>query len=120
MNCETAESDPPLAQAERTGDGEEPPLLLHVKVRCFNAACESALSARTRITAEIGPQSGAIPSYSYIEPCTAALWDEHGPAGSTVFATRWNIGQLPGVTQPVTLVGSPFYIYEDSLLARGG
>jgi hypothetical protein len=62
MNCETAESDPPLAQAERTGDGEEPPPLL-----CFDAACGCALSPRTRITTEIGPQSGTIQAYSYTE-----------------------------------------------------
>jgi hypothetical protein len=55
MDCNTAESDLPLTQAERTEDGEEPPLLLH-----FNAACGCVLSPRTQITIEIGPQPGTI------------------------------------------------------------
>ena len=115
MDGKTVESDPPLTQAERTGDGEEPPPLLH-----FNAACGCALSPCTRINTEIGPQSGTIQSYSYTEPCTAVLWDfgtaapyYRAPAGSVVFAIRWNIGQLPGVIQleklaTMTPVGSPF------------
>jgi len=65
MDCNTAESDLPLTQAERTGDGEEPPPLLH-----FNAACGCAPSPRTRITtesrsrfkAQSGPQSAFRPN----------------------------------------------------------
>jgi hypothetical protein len=108
MDCKTAESDLPLTQAERTGDGEEPPPLLH-----FNAARGCTFSPRTQITIEIGPQSGIISSYLYTEPCTAALWDDRAPVGSVALAIRWNIGQPSGVTQPekpatVTSVGGPF------------
>ena len=81
MDCKTAESDLPLTQAERMGDGEEPPPLPR-----FNVAYGCALSPRTRITTEIGPQSGTIQSCSYTESCTAALWDDRAPAGSVVFA----------------------------------
>jgi hypothetical protein len=49
-------------QTERTGDDEEPPPLLHL-----NATYGGVLSPRTRITTEIGPQSGTIQSHSYIE-----------------------------------------------------
>ena len=87
MNRGTAEPDLPLTQAERRGDGEEPPPLLH-----FNAACRCAFSPRTRITTEVDPQSGTISSYSYTESCTAALWDDYAPMGSAVLAIRWNIG----------------------------
>ena len=87
MDCETAESDLPLMQAEQMGDGEEPPPLLP-----FNATYGCALSSRTRITTEIGPQSGTIPPYSYTESCTAARWDDHAPMDSAVPAIRWNIG----------------------------
>ncbi len=87
MSCGTAESDLPLTQAERTGDGEEPPPLLHL-----NGACGCAPSPRTRITTEIGPQSGTIQPYSYTAPCTAALWNDHAPMDSAVLAIRWNIG----------------------------
>ena len=95
MDCKKAESDLPLMQAERTEDGEEPPLLLH-----FNAACRRAFSPRTRTTTKIGPQSGTIQTYPYTESRTAALWDDRAPVGSVVFAIRWNIGQPLGVTQP--------------------
>ena len=86
MNCETAESDLPLMQAERTEDCREPQSLLNV-----NAAYSCALLPRTRIIIEIGPQSGIIQTCPHTESCTAALWYVRISVGSVAFAIRWNI-----------------------------